>query len=60
MTYVNQFLISKAIPMDIVKQINQYLHFLWESKKTMKIEEDEVMNLLNGDLRNKITVYLNG
>ena len=29
-------------------------------KKMIKIEEDEVMSLLNDDLKNSITIYLNG
>ena len=29
-------------------------------KKQIKIEEEEVMNLLNEDLKNNITVHLNG
>ena len=29
-------------------------------KKDLKIEESEVLSLLNDDLRNTITVYLNG
>lgn len=33
---------------------------MWESKKEIKIEEKEVMAMLNESLREKITVYLNG
>ena len=33
---------------------------MWETKKTIKIDEKEVMALLNESLREKITVYLNG
>jgi hypothetical protein len=33
---------------------------MWEAKKTIKIEEKEVMAMLNENLREKITVYLNG
>lgn len=60
MTYVNQFLISKSIPKDLIRRINKYLLFNWESRKTIKIEEEEIMGLLNEDLKNKITIYLNG
>lgn len=60
MTYVNYFLVSKQIPTDLIKKINKYLLFNWETKKTQKIEEEEIMGMLNEDLKNKITVYLNG
>jgi hypothetical protein len=33
---------------------------MWETKKTIKIDEKEVMAMLNESLREKITVYLNG
>jgi hypothetical protein len=36
------------------------LEYNFELKKDLKIEEHEVMNLLNDDLKGKITVYLNG
>eukprot|EP00347_Sterkiella_histriomuscorum_P011514 403372162 len=60
MTYVNQYLQSKSMPIELIRKINKYLQFVWESKKKMKIDEEEVMSLLNEDLKNKITVYLNG
>jgi hypothetical protein len=33
---------------------------MWEHKKLIKIDEKEVMAMLNESLREKITVYLNG
>jgi hypothetical protein len=33
---------------------------MWETKKQIKIDEKEVMAMLNESLREKITVYLNG
>lgn len=41
-------------------KIRRYLEFVWESKKEIKIDEKEVMAMLNESLREKITVYLNG
>jgi hypothetical protein len=38
----------------------RYLEYNWEKKKQIKIEENEVYSLLNDNLRDKITVYLNG
>jgi hypothetical protein len=33
---------------------------VWQSKKDIKIEEKEVMAMMNESLKEKITVYLNG
>ena len=41
-------------------QIIRYLEYNWEEKKTIKIEEKEVYALLNDNLRDKITVCING
>lgn len=41
-------------------KIRRYLEYVWESKKVIKIDEREVMAMLNENLREKITVYLNG
>lgn len=60
MTYVNQFLIHKEIPKDIRMKVRNYLEYVWTSKKEIKIEEKEVMEILNENLRDKLTLYLNG
>jgi hypothetical protein len=41
-------------------KIIRYLEYNWEEKKTIKIEEKEVYALLNDNLRDKITVCING
>jgi hypothetical protein len=48
------------MPVDLQTRIRRYLEYMWEAKKTIKIEEKEVMAMLNENLREKITVYLNG
>ncbi len=60
MTYVNKFMANKGLPKDLRAKIRRYLEYNWEYKKMIKIEEEEVMYLLNEDLKSKITVYLNG
>ena len=60
MTYVNQFLIHKDIPKDIRMKVRNYLEYVWTSKKEIKIEEKDVMKILNENLRDKLTLYLNG
>jgi len=41
-------------------KVRKYLEYNWEMKKLYKIEEKEMLSLLNMNLRGKITVYLNG
>lgn len=60
MTYVNIFLRNKDIPNDLINKINKFLSYNWDMKKQIKIEEKELMSLLNEDLKDKITIYLNG
>ena len=40
-------------------KVRRYLDFIWDSKKQLKIEESELLDMLNDDLKSKITVYLN-
>ena len=51
---------NKGLPKDLRSKIRRYLEYNWEYKKMIKIEDEEVMYLLNDDLKRKITVYLNG
>ncbi|CDW81481.1 UNKNOWN [Stylonychia lemnae] len=60
MNFVTQFMLSKQVPGDLRMRIRRYLEYVWESKKEIKIDEKEVMAMLNQNLREKITVYLNG
>jgi hypothetical protein len=38
MTYVNQFLIIKEIPKELLLKIRRYLEYVLNSKKTVKVE----------------------
>ena len=60
MKYVNKFMRYKKIPYDLRTKIVRFLEYNWEQKKSIKIEENEVYSLLNDNLRDKITVFLNG
>lgn len=60
MNYVEQFLREKEIPIDLRQQVKRYLEYNWELKKLYKIEESQLLGLLNDNLRGKIIVYLNG
>jgi hypothetical protein len=48
------------LPRDLRTKIIRYLEYNWEEKKKIKIEEGELYDLLNKNLRDKITVCLNG
>eukprot|EP00347_Sterkiella_histriomuscorum_P008075 403346469 len=60
MIYVDKFLKQKQIPNQLRSQVKRYLEYNWELKKLYKIEEKELMDLLNDNLKGKITIYLNG
>ena len=60
MKYVNRFLKQKEMPEDLRTKIVRYLEYNWELKKQYKIEESEVFSMLNTNLRDKITVQING
>lgn len=60
MSYVEQFLRDKDIPITLRQQVKRYLEYNWELKKLYKIEESELLTLLNDNLRGKIIVYFNG
>lgn len=40
--------------------MKRYLEYNWQLKKLYKIEENDLLGLLNENLKGKITVYLNG
>jgi len=50
----------RNIPKDLQVKIKNYLQYNWQQKKDLKIEEKEVMDMLNDDLKGKLVVYLNG
>jgi phosphoribosyl-dephospho-CoA transferase len=60
MNYVERFLAEKSIPLSLRLQIKRYLEYNYQLKKLYKIEESELLSLLNVNLRGKITVYFNG
>mgnify|MGYP001612271384 CR=1 FL=1 len=60
MTYVNHFMIQKKLPKELRIKVSKYLEYIWESKKLIKIDEEEVFKELNDDLRDKITICMNG
>ena len=60
MTYVNQFLIRKEIPKELRLKIRRYLEYVLNSKKTIKLDQEEVFSVLNKNLEIKMRALLNG
>ncbi|CAI2366607.1 unnamed protein product [Moneuplotes crassus] len=60
MSHINQFLIHKNIPMELKTSIMSYLEYMCDYKKMYKLEEGEVLAMLNDTLRENVIVYLNG
>lgn len=60
MTYVNQFLIRKEIPKELRLKIRRYLEYVLNSKKTVKVDQEEVFAVLNKNLEIKMRAFLNG
>ena len=47
MNYVTKFLNKKEVPSELKIKIRRYLEYWWEYKKEIKIDEKEVMAMLN-------------
>lgn len=60
MVYVDKFLTQKSIPINLRLQVKRYLEYNLQIKRLYKIEEHDLLGLLNENLRGKITVYFNG
>lgn len=60
MNYVEMFLRDKQVPTELRFNVRRYLEYCLEVKMVETIEENELMGLLNDNLKSKIIVYLNG
>ena len=60
MTYVNQFLIRKEIPKELRLKIRRYLEYVLNSKKSIKVDQEEVCSILNKNLEFKMRALLSG
>ena len=54
MMYVNRFMISQDIPAPLRMKVRRYLDYVFQNKKEIKLEEQEVYPLLNENLNDKI------
>jgi hyperpolarization activated cyclic nucleotide-gated potassium channel 2 len=60
MMYVNKYMIEKEMPYDLRMKIRRYLDYVFESKKEIKIDENDVNAMLNENLNDKLQMYLKG
>jgi hypothetical protein len=58
--FVLKYLKLKNIPKELLLKVKRYLDYNYEVKRDLKIDESEVMDMLNDDLRITLTLYTNG
>lgn len=60
MMYVNKFMAQKEMPADLKLKVRRYLDYVFESIKEIKVDDNQVLTLLNENLREKIVMHLRG
>lgn len=60
MMYVNKLMIEKEMPYELRMKIRRYLDYVFESKKEIKVDENDVHAMLNENLNDKLKMYLKG
>ncbi|CAI2364970.1 unnamed protein product [Moneuplotes crassus] len=60
MLHINQFLLKHEIPNDLRLKIMSYLDDMCEYKRKIKLDENEVLNMLNETLRDQVIAFING
>jgi hypothetical protein len=60
MMYVNRYMIEQQMPYDLRMKVRRYLDYVFESKKEIKIDENDVHSMLNENLNDKLQMYLKG
>lgn len=58
--HINQFLVHENISNEFRIKIMTYMEFLIDYKQKYKLEENEVLDMLNENLREWVIAYLNG
>lgn len=57
---VNDFMVHNKFPIDFRIKVKRYLQYLYDNKKQYKLEEEDVLLMLNDNLRVETTIHLNG
>lgn len=58
--YVKQFMKNKKLPKNLRNEVECYLENQVKLKTSVKIDEEEVMDILNESLRSKLILEING
>lgn len=58
MLYINQFVKEKKMPKELQRKVRRYLDYELDKKKEIKVEDEDVFEMLNADLENQIRTYL--
>jgi hypothetical protein len=53
-------MIHHKLPIEFRKEVRLYLDYVYDNKKKFKLEEIDVLNMLNDGLRRELTIDLNG
>jgi CRP-like cAMP-binding protein len=58
--YVDQFLRNKSLHKNVRTKVRRYLEHVLENKREQKIDESEILTLLNKNLKEEVIMHLNG
>lgn len=56
---VNSYMKKKILPKSLQFRVRRYLDYIWEVKKTKKLNEKQVLSLLSEPLRDEIYAHIN-
>lgn len=57
---VTQYMTKKKVPRAIMQKVQRYFKYIVKNKREFKLELEEVLDLLNDNLRMELIVHLNG
>ena len=60
LTNINRFLDFKGVDKKLHQRVKRYFRYVLENKRQYKLEEQEVFDMLNDNLRLELIVNLNG
>jgi CRP-like cAMP-binding protein len=58
--YVDQFLRNKNLTKNVRTKVRRYLEHVLENKREQKVDESEILTLLNKNLKEEVIMHLNG
>jgi CRP-like cAMP-binding protein len=58
--YVDQYLKNKKLSPHVRTKVRRYLEHVLDNKREQRIDESEILNLLNKNLKEEVVMHLNG